>query len=257
MLRSTGWRRQPELLVDRPLANEAAVTPERLALQLRTILTETKCCGVPATIVLADEWVRLFMATPPHNTGRLQDCRAAAAMRFQALYGEPGHEWQLEADWDARHPFLACAIPHVLLNALRQVAQDCALQLISVTPHFIAAWNRWHKSLQAGAWFGVVSDNFLTLGLIDQKRLCAVRTTALPADACDDPHWMTAHLAREALRMNLALPTQIQLCGQVPGQWVTQATGALQCTRLETGQNGITHDTLSPEAALAWSAVHR
>jgi hypothetical protein len=252
----TGWRRDPALLAEHPL-NESEATPERVALQLHAILNETACIGMPATIVLADEWVRLFMATPPHNAGGLQDCWAAAAMRFQALYGDLSDGWQLEADWDARHPFLACAIPKGLLDALRMVARESALQLISVAPHYIAAWNKWHDVLQAGAWFGAVNDNLLTLGMIDRTRLFGVRMTALPAGAGNDLRWLTAHLGREALKMNFSVPTHIQLCGQVPALWLSPEPDALQCARLDARQGDLACDTLSPEVALAWSGVRR
>jgi len=256
VLRSS-WRGRPEQLAEHRLTEDAVAAPERLAPQLRTILSEAGCDGLPATIVLADEWVRLFIATPPQLAGRLLDCRASAAMRFQMLYGEPIDGWQLQADWDARHPFLACAVPLALLHALRQVAQECSLQLMSVAPHFIAAWNRWCNKLQAGAWFGVVNEHLLTVGMIDRQHLCAVRTATLPNDACNDPHWLNAYVARESLRMNLSLPQQIQLCGQVPDRWTMQVKDALPCTRLDTGQDGLAHDPRSSEVGLAWSGAYR
>lgn len=226
-------RPRPRLLANAALAAEASTMPERLGAQLDSMLIAANCSRLATTIVLSDDWARFLMVTPPKNSGSVQDCRAAAEMRFQDLYGDPVSGWKLEADWDAQHAFLACAVPQPLLNVLQQTALKNRLKLISVTPQFIAMWNCWQRKLQANAWFGVVHAELLTLGAIDRQRLCAVRTAAVPPGAWQDKHWLPEHLAREALRLNLPVPSQLQLCGSVPGQWATQTVGALTCTRLD------------------------
>ncbi|OGB21138.1 MAG: hypothetical protein A3I66_10120 [Burkholderiales bacterium RIFCSPLOWO2_02_FULL_57_36] len=234
LLKTSGLLRpRANLLANAPIAEEAAATPERLGAQLDSMLAAANCSRLATTIVLSDDWTRLLMVTPPKNSGSLQDCRAAADMRFQNLYGEPVSGWMLEADWDARHAFLACAIRRPLLDTLQQTALKNHLKLISITPQFIAMWNRWKRKLQANAWFGAAHADMLTLGAVDGRRLCAVRTVAIPAGAWQEKHWLPEHLSREALRLNLPMPSHIQLCGSVPGQWATQTMGALTCTRLD------------------------
>ena len=66
-----------------------------------------------------DAATRYFMVTPPHNATRIADCASAAGQRFQEIYGEAPQAWEITADWDARLPFLACAAPRALLDALR------------------------------------------------------------------------------------------------------------------------------------------
>lgn len=218
ILHTGGWRAKTTVLADHALTEQAFATPELLMLQCRTLLAEAKCARLPVTVILADDWVRLFMVTPPHNTARLQDCRAATAMRFQALYGEPSSGWRLEADWHARLPFLACAMPHALLAALQEVVLERKLDLISVMPQFIAAWNTWHADLHADAWFGIVQQEALTLGAIDRQRLCAVRAVAIPPDG-HSRDWLHAHVMREALRLNMPVPRRLQLYGTAPANW--------------------------------------
>lgn len=232
LLRTGGWPRRHAVLADQPWHAHAAA-PDRLTLQLRTVLSDARCAGRPARIVLADEWVRLFMVTPPHNTGRLQDCQAAAALRFQTLYGASPSDWQLGADWDAQHPFLACAIPQTLLAALRQIAHEQRLKLVSIEPYFVAVWNCWRKKLKADAWLGVVQSETLTLGMIAGARLRAVRVVPLAADAGRDGAWLVAQLEREALRANLAPPDRLQLCGTVPENWLGRITATLHCEQLD------------------------
>ncbi len=227
--RTHGWLR-PRMA---PLASTAPsdaipMTPDRAVSVLRDMCTQTPCAGLSTTVIVADNWVRYFIVTPPRNTARLQDCQAAAAMRFQALYGEPAADWQLDAHWDARQPFLACAMPQGLLVALRQAAADHALKLIQIVPHFVAAWNQWSNGVRADAWFGAVQGGTLTLGIIDRQRLCAVQAL-VPGDA---PTWLAHHVKREALRLNVSMPRQMQLCGEVPRAWLERTTDDFACTQL-------------------------
>ena len=162
LLRTSGWlRTRSDLLSNIDLQAEESALPELLAARLCQMLTDTHCSHLPTTIVLAHELVRLFIVTPPHNTSCLQDCQAAAEMRFQALYGEPAAAWQLEAAWDARQPFVVCAVPRALLAALQQLAATHRLTLIEVVPQFIAAWSRWRSALKSDAWFGLAHANRL------------------------------------------------------------------------------------------------
>lgn len=224
------------VVVNKPFSGATLGSTERLMAELRLGLSEVKYSHYPVTLILADDWVRLFIVTPPRNATRLEDCKAAAAMRFQEIYDEPVTDWYVEADWDAYGPMLACAIPQGLLTALHQIAAEHRFNLVGIAPHFVAAWNEWREHMQASAWFGVVHDSVLTLGMPDKEfslRPCAVRATHLPRGSEQDTHWHAQHVAREALRMNLPMPSQTQLCGDVPPQWLTASPGAFICTQLD------------------------
>jgi hypothetical protein len=174
--------------------------------------------GWPVTIVLADELVRLWQVTPPRQTARLADLEAAAALRFQLLYGEPAANWIVRAGWDLDRPFLAAAMPRALLAALEQGAATHQLKLVEIVPQFVALLNRCAGALKPGAWFGTVHDKVLTLGACDGGAVVAVRPQALPEAA--SAGWLAEHLAREALRLNLAAPGRLQLWGSVPPAWL-------------------------------------
>jgi hypothetical protein len=227
------WRQKSEVVADCRLSEEEAASPELMAVKLRGLLDDARCARLPVRIILADNWVRFWLVTPPQNASRLSDCHAAAAARFQALYGEPLTNWQMTADWDARQPFLACALPHALLVSLQQVGRDCRLALLEIVPQFIAAWNRLRTDLKAGAWLGVMQGDVLSIGAISRQRLCAVRALRLTADAALDPNWLPQQLTREALRLNLPLPSEIQVCGGMPADWVMHQGASLISTRLE------------------------
>jgi hypothetical protein len=154
-------------------------------------------------------------------------------MRFRSLYGDSTADWQLQADWNATQSFLACAMPHSLLSVLQRTANAHRLTLVEIMPRFIAHWNRWRKNLNGAAWFGVAYENQLTLGATDSGRLSAVRSTLFPADGWQDQHRLAEYLNREALRLNLAPPLQLQVCGQIPGQWTNLEVGSMTCIRLD------------------------
>jgi len=210
------------------------MSPTALATQLGTIIQEAKCEGLSASVMIADELVRIFVVVPPKNCGHIEDYRAAAEIRFETLYGESTNGWHIEADWHVQHPFIACAVPQSLSTALRQVATEQRLTLTTLLPHFIATWNRWHRQLISSSWFGFVHDQHITVGLIDQQRPCGVRTIPLPDNAWTDTQWLADHVNCEALCLNVAAPTSLQLCGDLPPQWASSTIGSLQCLRLDT-----------------------
>jgi hypothetical protein len=193
--------------------------------------------GWPLTFVLADELVRLWQVTPPQLSARLADLEAAAAQRFQLLYGEPAANWALSAGWDPVRPFLAAALPRALLGTLEQGANQ--LKVVEIVPQFVAVLNRWSGALKPGAWFALVHDKVLTLGACDGGAIVAVRATALPEGA--DAIWLAEHLAREALRLNLPAPKRLQLSGSVPSAWL--GSSSIACSQLGAG------------APAGWSAV--
>ena len=107
---------------------------------------------------------RLWQVDLPQGAARLADIEAAAALRFQSLYGDAPGLWHSSSAWDARAPFF-CAVPRALLAQLTRVADARKLALIFITPQFARHWNRWHGALKPGAWFGQLQENALTLGV--------------------------------------------------------------------------------------------
>ncbi|MGO4330875.1 hypothetical protein AB4Z48_23370 [Cupriavidus sp. 2TAF22] len=231
LVRRCGWlRRTNELLAEAPLSAE----PDVGALSgLRAALADTGCTRMPTSVILGSAWTRMFMVTPPRNTERLRDCQAAIGMRFGQLYADRAEDWAISADCDAKHAFLACAAPRCLVDGLRQAATDHRLALVAIQPRFIAAWNRWRRALPRGAWFGVMDDDALVLGLVDHGRLTDVRTLPVPAIAPLDRTWLAVQLAREALRHGLPAPARLCLCGQVPAAWFDAGVQAPQCVALD------------------------
>jgi hypothetical protein len=261
VVRTSGWlQTNSEVLAEWAGSEEESTSPEIVINKLGVLLKDLDCSRSPARIVLSDTWVRRWMVVPPHNAISLADCQAAASARFQALFGDAMSDWHLAADWDARQPFLACALPRSLLAALQQVASEHRLVLLEVAPQFVVAWNRWRNDLHAGVWFGVLHHKVLTFAVLGQNGLEVTRDVTLPDEAMRDQHRVPEILAREALRLNVPMPPEIRLCGQIPAHWVMQKIGNMTFVRLDQNQpvNGSQPAGASPSpgVSLAYTGMH-
>ena len=250
LLRIQGWR-QPRLsvLADLPLQESHMDDNPELLQQLRAALDQAPCAGLKASIVIADDWARYFMATPARNAMRLSDCKAVAEMRFHTLFDESSAAWRLEADWDACHPFPVCAAPRWLLEGVESIAAERKLIVMNILPHFIAAWNQWGVDVGPDAWFGVSHRANLTLGIFQHGRLSAMRTAMIPEGADADPAWLSGHVAREALRLGLPAPAQVRVCGDASAPWFEDDHASPVCRRADAQL----HQLITPSGS---SGVH-
>lgn len=198
---------------------EDAGDPRALGNALRALLAETRVAGWPLSVVVADELVRMWQVAPPPGATQPADLEAAAAMRYQALFGAAPAGWKIAADWQATRPFLAAALPAALLDVLEQAAREARCHLVEIAPQFVAALNHWRKRHRPGAWFGLMHGQVLTLAAYDGPLLAALRTAVVPPGA--DRDWLESHVAREALRVGVGRPERLQICGPAPRSWAS------------------------------------
>ncbi|MDC8757632.1 hypothetical protein OIK44_08540 [Janthinobacterium sp. hw3] len=202
---------------------------------LAQLLAGAGHAGWPLAVVLDDALLRLWQVAPPRGASRPADLDAAAALRFQTLYGEAAADWRIAGHWQARAPFFGAA-PAPLLAALERAAAAHGVHIVAVVPQFVEAWQRCRGALRAGAWFGVLRGGMLTLAAIDAGRLRAVRALPLPQDAGHE--WLTGTLRREALLLDLAAPALLQLCGAAPA-WAAAPAGAGQIPLALFGEGAV------------------
>ena len=225
VIASSGLVRQPI-----SCATEAP-TPDwikAMLLAVGTILDRPKNPSVSGSIrgtrtvqiIIADELARVWLTTPPANASEPGDCVAAAALRFEWLFGLPSSAWKISADWDAYQPFLCAALPVAIVDGLTADFAAREVQLASITPKLIATWNGLGKDLQAGDWLAIVGERTVTLVRASGARWWSglradvVRVLARPAGAALDRAWVSAAIAREAMQRGLSSPQGITLLGQ-------------------------------------------
>jgi hypothetical protein len=230
LVRTSVWRHERALLLGQVRAG--GPDPQSVATALAMLLGEHETAGMPVTVVLSDELVRLWQVAPPAAAARMADLEGAAALRFQSLFGGLSAGWKIQADWNAVSPFLAAAVPVPLLDTLAATARGHRFHLIEVVPQFVAALNQYRKLRRSGAWFGLVHGSVLSVAAYDGGQLAAVRTATIPPGA--DRDWLEGHVAREALRVGLGRPERLQVCGPAPQGWASSA-GRLKfaCTLFE------------------------
>jgi hypothetical protein len=226
-VRRIGTSRTTAAVIERRLG-VLAETPdsETLAAQIATALDRAGGNGLPVYVTLGDELVRYFIVTPPANAARLEDLHAAAAVRFQTLYGDTAEAWQVTADWQAGEPFLACAVRRNVLTALRQGIAQGGGCLVAVTPCFVDAWNVFRGELDANAWLATLREGALTLGLVakvPKPRLVSVRTLVLPEPALTLT-WLRERVARAALLEDVTAPDVLHIHGRKIDGWHMDAT---------------------------------
>jgi hypothetical protein len=234
LVRTSLWQHERALLLgELRLSTQGQYAGlDAVAAALPLLLDEHKLAGMPLTVVLSDELVRLWQVAPPAGATRMADLQAAAALRFQSLFGASPTGWTVRADWSATQPFLAAAVPQALLTQLKLAAGSHRFHLVEVAPQFVAALNQFRKQLRPGAWFALVHGGVLSVAAFDGKALAAVRTAAIPEGA--DRDWLEGHVAREALRVGLGRPERLQVCGPAPRGWAS-SPGRLKfaCTLFE------------------------
>jgi hypothetical protein len=89
--------------------------------------------------VLADDRAPRQVAPPPQST-RLADLEAAAAMRFQALYGEPAAAWSIRRWLGSAAPLPGGALPRAARRARAGMAVR-QMALLEIVPQFVAVFN--------------------------------------------------------------------------------------------------------------------
>jgi len=206
-----------------------------------TLLRSAACAGHagwPVSFVLDDDLLRLWQVALPTGATRPQDLAAAAAMRFQVLYGESAAAWSINTGWAAGAPFFG-AMPRTLLFQIERAAAAHKLHIVAIVPHFAAAWNRWQAALAKGAWYGLLHDGVLTFAAVEAGVLRAVRPLPVPAGAGHD--WLNQSLRREALLLDLAAPSKLMLSGLAPLAWSKQSAtaGDLPLVWLEPAMAGV------------------
>jgi hypothetical protein len=140
-------------------------------------------------IVLADSFVR-YLLLPWNAALRTEDqWLALARHRFAGVYGaQAAAEWEVKLAATAPHGArLACAIERSLVAALAERCVAARVDLLSVEPFLVAAFNKMTSSLRelmgAGScWLVIEEPGRLTLAYLHKGAWVAVRSRRVDAN---------------------------------------------------------------------------
>ncbi|KAF7598753.1 MAG: hypothetical protein CGU28_14550 [Candidatus Dactylopiibacterium carminicum] len=103
-------------------------------------------------LTVSDAWARYWMLSVPEGIGSLEELRALARARFEALFGTPADGWTLMAEWRTRGQVLVCALPERLLAACETLGEEGVWRVVSVQPHAIRLMNSHRARIPDDAW---------------------------------------------------------------------------------------------------------
>ena len=222
LLRVQTWTWQPtaQVLESTPLACSAGM--DTVSEVLNTLLLKWPTQGRGLRVVLGADWVQFARIEPPSDARQALDLEAAAAMQLQRMLDSTAAETATACDPWFQAPYIGCATQRPLLVALREAAAARHMPLCGVAPEFSLVWNHWCKGLQHGEWLGACTRQGLTLGVVANGRLQAVRHKRQGWEA-DPSAWLEDMVSQEALRCHVPNPAGLAFCGQLPASWVTPA----------------------------------
>ena len=250
------WRPTNQIVAGRSVPADKIGVFQHLCDMLATMVNEHGLQGCTASLVISDALVRQWLVDPPSNPGSLDDLRAAAASRFQSLFGESPATWEIRGDWQSARPFVASALPQAHVQALNTTLKACRLQADSICPQTVVSLNRWCKRLMAGSWLVLYQDGRATILVIDGAgELAGLRQVQCgPQEIANEPSF-TQFLRLQAMLMGMPLPSIIQIPDLVMELgWIRYARGAQPQYRVlqkVLPQDGL----LSSGAALALAGV--
>lgn len=148
-------------------------------------------------IVLSGRFVR-WQLLPWHAELTQPKERAAyAKLNFRETFGNVVEGWQIHIPPQPPDQTIpACAIDAALLAALHTTCKDAGAHLVTVTPYFSSAFDRWRNTLKGkAAWFGLVETDCLSLGLLHEGSWVGLRTQRLDDDWRDVLPGMMAQIS--------------------------------------------------------------
>lgn len=167
-----------------------------------------------ASVVLADQFVRYALLPWNESVKTREQWLALARHRFGALHGAVAAAWDVKVtETSPLGARLACAVDRELIEGLASCFVAAGVNLVSVQPFLVAAFNRFRQMVGNGTcWIVVEEPGRLTLALIQRGAWVAIRSRR------SDGRWMELLpeiLEREGAFLGLDEPcTRVIVCAQ-------------------------------------------
>jgi hypothetical protein len=135
-------------------------------------------------LVIADYWVRYTVVPWVAELSSQHECLAHARELLASIYGDALSDWVVSlSDAPPGVGRLACAMPRALLHALTAASRSSGMQLCSLQPQLIAAYNGWRYRLpETAAWFVTADEGSLTVARLAAGGFERVHTVRIGRD---------------------------------------------------------------------------
>ncbi len=133
------------------------------------------------TVVLSNHFVHFALVPWNGLITNDEEQLAYANHHFQTTYGKSSETWKLRINQsDAGAAQLASAVPEELLMACSEMVTRHGMQLTSVQPYLMSAFNKYKSQIQrADAWFVLVEPGAICLAHIKKGQWLRIRTARL------------------------------------------------------------------------------
>ncbi len=131
-----------------------------------------------ATVVLSNHFMRYALIPWTDALSDEREEMAYARHSFSEMYGRDSGEWELRISsrWGSA-PQMASAVDTRLLESLRELTDRLDVDLRSIQPHLMLAFNACRKSLRdRSAWLALIEHGNLCLALLQRGHWTWVRT---------------------------------------------------------------------------------
>ena len=131
-----------------------------------------------ASVVLSNHFMRYALVPWSDALNDATEERAYAQHSFSELYGRDSSEWELRiSPGRGCMSQIASAVDARLLGSLRELSGRLGVNLKSIQPHLMLAYNTCRTSLRdRSAWLAVVEHGNLCLALLQKGRWSWVRS---------------------------------------------------------------------------------
>ena len=203
-----GWKRHVRTIQDLPCA---PVTGENLpwsgALSvLEAALAEFAGRKSNASVVLSNHFMRYALIPWSDALNNEKEEMAYAQHLFSEMYGRDSSAWELRiSSGKAGMSQMASAVDARLLGSLRDLFGRSGVNLKSIQPHLMQAYNACHTSLrERSAWLALIEHDNLCLALLQEGQWSWVRTMKIGSRWYKELPFL---LDREALVTNIETST--------------------------------------------------
>lgn len=214
----------------------SGVPPWRAALHaLETTLPGFANGKIAATVILSNHFLRYAMVPWRAELADAEEDLSYARHCFAKVYGQASQQWELRLSQGVPEaPRLASAVDAELLDALKGVFDGSRVDLFSIQPHLMAAFNGFRGRMrQRSAWFALLEPGNLCLTLLHHGRWMRVRSLRIGSDWRED---LLQILEREAYLADYPeVPNEVYLWGAEPSDPALLEVGPWQFHVLSPG----------------------
>jgi hypothetical protein len=162
-----------------PVEGAAAIQPWRPALlALEAALPGVAKRRTAATVILSNQFLRYLLVPWQAALANAQEDLSYTRHCFTKVYGKAALQWEVRLSHQApEKPRLAGGVDAELIEGLRSVFARQGIELRSIQPHLMAAFNGARRRLRhRSAWLALVEPSHLCLALLREGHWSRVRS---------------------------------------------------------------------------------